>query len=108
MLRWCGRDRDLVADRMHAMPWDLSDIAKALFRKPMRMTLWRDQRRIRADLPQRLNIQMIIMRMSEQHRIDLWKVGDAAGRRCFASKLGQGKGRAVVGKNRIDQQRDCP
>ena len=108
MLRRSGRDRDLVADRMRAMPWDLSDIAKALFRKPMRMTLRCNQTRLRAELPQRLNIQMVIMRMSEQHRIDFWEVGDAAGRRCFAPKLGQGNGRAVIGKNRIDQQRDGP
>lgn len=72
------------------------------------MTLRCDQTRLRAELPQRLDIQMIVMRMSEQHRIDFWKVGDAAGRRCFAPKLGQGNGRAVVGKNRIDQQRDGP
>jgi len=108
MLRWCGRDRDLVADRVYAMPWDLDDIAKALFREPMRMTLRRDQSRLRAELPQRLNIQMIIMRMSEQHCIDFWEVVDVAGRRSFATKLGQGNGRAVVGKNRIDQQRDGP
>ena len=108
MLCRCGGDRDLVADRVFAVPWDFDDIAKALFRKPMRMTLRRDQTRLRTELPQRLNIQMIIMRMSEQHRIDFWKVGDTAGRRCFATKLGQGKGRAVVGKNRIDQQRDGP
>lgn len=108
MLRRCGGDRDLIADCVHAMPWDLDDIAKALFREPMRMTLRRDQSRLHAELPQRLNIQMIIMRMSEQHRIDFWKVGDAAGRCCFATKLGQGKGRAVVGKNRIDQQGDRP
>lgn len=108
MLRRCGRDRDLFADLVLTVPWDFRDIAKTLFRKPTRMTLRSDQTSLRAELPQRLDIQMVIMRMSEQHRIDFWKVGHAAGRRCFATKLGQGNGRTVVGENRIDQQRDVP
>lgn len=102
MLRGRGRDRDLVANLVLTVPWDFRDIAKTLFRKPTRMTLRRDQKRLRAELPQRLDIQMVVMRMSEQHRIDFWKVGDAAGRCCFSTKLRQGKWRAVVGKYRID------
>lgn len=50
MLRWCGSDYDLIADCVFAVPGDLDDIAKALFRKPMRMTLRRDQAHLCAEL----------------------------------------------------------
>jgi hypothetical protein len=104
VLRRRGGDADVSGNHPRLMPPDLRHLIETLCLQPCTMPFGNEQPD-RIEIAQRPEIEMIIMRVREQHGVDRRKIGKSARRRNPAAQHRQWQRRTEVTEDRIDQKR---
>ena len=106
MLRGRRGDTNTGSQRQRFMPADFLHFTESFAAQPRPMPLRHQQAHIHTQPPQGRQVKMVVMGMSKQHRIDARQIAERAGRRDQPPQGRQGHGRAMICKNRINENRD--